>query len=100
MTGKLSVTPSAITAGAGNWNLATSNYWTLGAVAVPLPTGMVAGQGGLIQITAIPTSWPAAGGVLKYAGGTAPVIATVPAIIPYYSDGTNVYLGKATEDIS
>ena len=100
MTGKLSVTPSAITAGAGNWNLATSNYWTLGAVAVPLPTGMVAGQGGLIQVTAIPTSWPAAGGVLKYAGGTAPVIATVPAIIPYYSDGTNVYLGKATENIS
>jgi hypothetical protein len=100
MTGKLSVTPSAITAGAGNWNLATSNYWTLGAVAVPLPTGMVAGQGGLIQVTAVPTSWPAAGGVLKYAGGTAPVIATVPAIIPYYSDGTNVYLGKATEDIS
>jgi hypothetical protein len=100
MTGKLSVTPSAITAGAGNWNLATSNYWTLGAVAVPLPTGLTAGQGGLIQVTAIPTSWPAAGGVLKYTGGTAPVIATVPAIIPYYSDGTNVYLGKATENIS
>jgi hypothetical protein len=100
MTGKLSVTPSAITAGAGNWNLATSNYWTLGAVAVPLPTGMVAGQGGLVQVTAIPTSWPAAGGVLKYTGGTSPVIATVPAIIPYYSDGTNVYLGKATENIS
>jgi hypothetical protein len=98
MSGKLSVTPAAITA--GSWNLATSNYWTLGAVAVPLPTGMVAGQGGLIQVTAIPTSWPATGGVLKYAGGTAPVIATVPAIIPYYSDGTNVYLGKATENIS
>lgn len=100
MTGKLSVTPSAIAAGVGGWNLAVSNYWTLGAVAVPLPTGLVAGQGGLIEVTAVPTSWPAAGGILKYAGGTAPVIATPTAIIPYYCDGTNVYLGKATENIS
>jgi hypothetical protein len=100
MTGKLSVTPSAIAAGAGGWNLATSNYWTVGAIAFPLPTGLSAGQGGLIQMTAAPSSWPAAGGILKYAGGTAPAPTAFPAILPYYSDGTNVYLGKATENIS
>jgi hypothetical protein len=98
MTGKLSVTPSAITA--GSWVLTTSNYWTVGAIAFPLPTGLSAGQGGLIQMSAAPTSWPAAGGILKYAGGTAPAPTAFPAILPYYSDGTNVYLGKATENIS
>jgi hypothetical protein len=99
MTGKLSVTPSAIAAGAGGWNLATSNYWTVGAIAFPLPTGLSAGQGGLIQMSAAPSSWPAAGGILKYTGGTAPAPTAFPAILPYYSDGTNVYLGKATEGI-
>jgi hypothetical protein len=100
MTGKLSVTPSAIAAGVGGWLLTTSNYWTVGAIAFPLPTGLSAGQGGLIQMSAAPTSWPAAGGILKYTGGTAPAPTAFPAILPYYSDGTNVYLGKATENIS
>ena len=100
LSGKLSVTPSAIAAGAGGWNLATSNYWTVGAIAFPTPTGLSAGQGGLIQMSAAPTSWPAAGGILKYTGGAAPAPTAFPAILPYYSDGTNVYLGKATENIS
>jgi hypothetical protein len=100
MTGKLSVTPSAIAAGVGGWLLTTSNYWTVGAIAFPLPTGLSAGQGGLIQMSAAPTSWPAAGGILKYTGGTAPAPTAFPALLPYYSDGTNVYLGKATEGIS
>ena len=100
MTGKLSVTPSAIAAGVGGWLLTTSNYWTVGALAFPLPTGLSAGQGGLIQMSAAPTSWPAGGGILKYTGGTAPAPTAFPAILPYYSDGTNVYLGKATENIS
>ena len=100
MTGKLSVTPSAIAAGVGGWLLTTSNYWTVGALAFPLPTGLSAGQGGLIQMTAAPTSWPAAGGILKYTGGTAPAPTAFPAILPYYSNGTNVYLGTATENIS
>jgi len=98
MTGKLSVTPNAITAGA--WSLTSGNYWTLGAIAVPLPTNLSNGQGGLIQMSAAPTSWPAAGGILKYTGGTAPAPTAFPAILPYYSNGTNVYLGKATENIS
>jgi hypothetical protein len=98
MTGKLSVTPSAITA--GGWVLTTSNYWTVGAIAFPTPSGLTNGQGGLIQMSASPTSWPAAGGILKYAGGTAPAPTAFPAILPYYSDGTNVYLGKPTDNIT
>lgn len=96
MTGRVAVTPVAI---AGSWNLLLSNYFTIGAAAVPTPTGMVAGQAGTLYMSAAPTSWPAAGGVLKYVGGTAPAPASFPAVVPYYSDGTNVYLGNTVAGI-
>lgn len=99
MTGKLSVTPNAIAAGAGGWDLLLGNYWTCAAINFPAPTNLTAGQSGLIQFSAAPLSWPAAGGILKYADGSAPVPASFPAIIPFYTDGTNVYLGKPTENI-
>lgn len=87
-------------AGASGWDLATGQNWTAGAIAIPQPTNGVAGQAGLIRITAVPSSWPATGGTLKYTGGSAPVIASVPAVIPFYvQDASNVLLGTASEGI-
>ena len=49
------MTERTITAGA--FDLATGNLWTCGAIAIPNPTNGVAGQVGVIRVTAAPTSF-------------------------------------------
>lgn len=97
MTGSLAVTPGDMSLG---FNLLTANYWTIGAIAFPAFTNPRAGQTGIIYMSAAPTSWPAPGGTVKYYGGAAPAPATFPAIVPYYCDGTNLYLGATSENIN
>jgi len=89
-------TERTITAGA--FDLATGNLWTVGAITVPNPTNAVAGQTGAIRITAGPVVWS---GNFKFPGGTAPTIATFPAIIPYYvQNASTILMGNVTEGIA
>jgi len=80
-------TERTITSGA--FDLATGNLWTVGAITVPNPTNAVAGQTGAIRITAGPVMWSSN---FKFPGGTAPTIATFPAVIPYYVSGSSTIL--------
>ncbi|NDB65785.1 MAG: hypothetical protein EB168_08980 [Euryarchaeota archaeon] len=85
---------------AGGWDLSTGNNWTVGAVAIPQPTNGVAGQTGVIRVTAAPTSWPA-GGTLKYPGGTPAVLSAFPVLIPFYvKSSTEVLTGSPISDIT
>jgi len=96
MTGTLGTTERTITAGA--FDLATGNHWTCGAITVPAPTNATAGTSGLIRITAGPVVWNA---VFKFPGGTAPTIASFPAIIPFYVESSSVLLmGNVAEGIA
>jgi len=89
-------TERTITAGA--FDLATGNLWTVGAITVPNPTNAVSGQTGAIRITAGPVVWSAN---FKFPGGTAPTIATFPAIIPYYvQDSSTILMGNVVEGIA
>ena len=82
----------------GTFDLATGNHWTCGAITVPAPTNAAAGTSGLIRITAGPVVWNA---VFKFPGGTAPVIASFPAIVPFYvQDASNVLMGNVAEGIA
>ena len=95
MTGTLTGTPNAIGAA---WNLASGNFWTLGAITVPTPTGMVEGLSGLIRATAQPT-WPAAGGgTIFYSEQGPPVVTGAQgAMIPFYCpNNTTILIGNAT----
>jgi len=91
---------NAITAGAGNFNLNNGNFWTLGAVTVPVPTNMAEGISGLIVNTAAAT-WPAAGGAtFQYAANTPPNITEFPAVIPFYCpNNTTIFIGTPTVNI-
>jgi len=96
ITAQRSMTERTITAGA--FDLATGNLWTCGAIAIPNPTNGVAGQVGVIRVTAAPTSfgnqWHHPGG----AGYTAPT--AFPAIAPFFVTATNEFLlGSWTEGI-
>jgi hypothetical protein len=83
---------------AGSFDLSTGNLWTVGAITVPNPTNAAAGQTGAIRITAGPVVWS---GNFKFPGGTAPTIATFPAIIPYYvQDSSTILMGNVTEGIA
>ncbi|QBP06150.1 hypothetical protein [Synechococcus phage S-B68] len=83
---------------AGSFDLDNGNFWTVGAVAIPNPTNAVAGISGLIRITAAPTSW---GSNFKFPGGTAPSLASFPAMIAFYvQDSTNILMGTAAEGIA
>jgi len=96
MTGTLGTTERTITAGA--FDLATGNHWTCGAITVPAPTNAAAGTSGLIRITAGPVVWNT---VFKFPGGTAPTIASFPAIIPFYvQDSSNILMGNVAEGIA
>ena len=101
VAGTVSIAQNAITAGAGNWNLANGNFWTLGAVVIPNPTNIVAGVSGLIVNTAAAT-WPAAGGaVFQYANNTPPNITEFPAVIPFYcTNNTTIFIGTPTVNIT
>ena len=95
-TATVQTTERSITAGA--FDLATGNHWTCAAITVPAPTNAVAGTSGLIRITAGPVAWNA---VFKFPGGSAPTIASFPAVIPFYiQDSSNVLMGNVTEGIS
>jgi len=99
-TGSITSPERIISAGAGNFDLSTGQNWTVGAIDIPQPTSGVAGQSGLIRVTAAPTSWPS-GGALKYPGGSAPALTSFPAVIPFYvQDASNVLLGTPAEGIS
>ena len=83
---------------AGSFDLATGNLWTVGAITVPNPTNAVAGQTGAIRVTAGPVVWSSN---FKFPGGSAPTIASFPAIIPYYVQSSTVILmGNVTEGIT
>ena len=80
------------------FDLVAGNYWTCGAITVPAPTNAIAGTSGLIRITAGPVVWNA---VFKFPGGTAPTIASFPAIIPFYvQNSTTILMGNVTEGIA
>jgi hypothetical protein len=86
------------TIGASSFDLATGNHWTVGAITVPAPTNATAGTSGLIRITAGPVVWNT---VFKFPGGSAPAIASFPAIIPFYVQSSSVVLmGNVVEGIS
>jgi len=87
LDGGVSADERTITAGA--FDLATGNFWTVGAIAIPNPTNAVAGASGLIRVTAAPTGWGTN-------FSTAPTITTVPAIIPFYVESSSsIRLGQA-----
>jgi hypothetical protein len=89
-------TERTITAGA--FDLSTGNLWTVGAITVPNPTNAVSGQTGAIRITAGPVVWSSN---FKFPSGTAPTIATFPAIIPYYvQDSSTILMGNVVEGIA
>lgn len=89
-------TERTITAGA--FDLATGNLWTVGAITVPNPTNAASGQTGAIRITAGPVVWSAN---FKFPGGTAPTIATFPAVIPFYvQDASTILMGNVVEGIA
>jgi len=95
-TATVQTTERTITAGA--FDLATGNHWTCGAITVPAPTNAAAGTSGLIRITAGPVVWNT---VFKFPGGTAPTIASFPAIIPFYvQDSSNILMGNVAEGIA
>ena len=95
MTGSVTATERTIT---GAMDLATGNFWTCGAIAIPNPTNAVAGMSGLIRLTAAPTSWA---GNFKHAGGAAPTIAAFPAIVPFFVSGASTILcGKPVEGMA
>ena len=86
---------------AGSWNLTTGNNWTCGNINIPSPINGVAGQTGVLRLTAAPASWPSPGGTLKYPKGEVPDISLYPVIIPFYvQNATNVLLGTPVEGIS
>ena len=96
MTGHLSSTERTITASA--FNLATGNFWTCGAIAIPNPTNATAGTSGLIRLTAAPTGW---GANFKHAGGSATAPKAFPAIVPFYVQSATVILvGKPVEGMA
>ena len=95
-TATVQTTERTITGGA--FDLATGNHWTCGAITVPAPTNATAGTSGLIRITAGPVVWNA---VFKFPGGTAPTIASFPAIIPFYVEsGSVILMGNVAEGIA
>ena len=97
LSGGVSSTERTITAGTGNWDLATGNFWTCGAITIPSPTNAVAGTGGLIRVTAAPT-FPTE---CKFPGGTYTAPTAFPALIPFYvQNSTTLLMGNWTEGIA
>ena len=95
-TARTSMTERTITAGA--FDLATGNLWTCGAIAVPNPTNGVAGQVGVIRVTAAPINFGNEWHHPNGAGYTAPT--AFPAIAPFFVTANNEFLlGSWTEGI-
>ena len=82
----------------GSFNMAVSNFWTCGAIAIPNPTNGVAGMSGLIRVTAAPTSF---GSNWDFPGGTYTAPTAFPAVAPFYIvDSSTFLLGNWTEGIA
>ena len=95
-TARTSMTERTITAGA--FDLATGNLWTCGAIAIPNPTNGVAGQVGVIRVTAAPTSF---GNQWDHPGGAYTAPTAFPAIAPFFVTASNQFLlGSWTEGIA
>lgn len=83
---------------ASAFDLTEGNFWTCGAIAIPNPTNGVAGQSGLIIVTAAPTSF---GSDWDFPGGAYTAPSTFPAVAPFYvRSSTQFYLGNWTEGIA
>ena len=96
ITAQRSMTERTITASA--FDLATGNLWTCGAIAIPNPTNGVAGQVGVIRVTAAPTSF---GNQWDHPGGAYTAPATFPAIAPFFvTSSTQFLLGSWTEGVA
>jgi hypothetical protein len=88
MTGSVTATERTIT---GAMDLATGNFWTCGAIAIPNPTNAVAGMSGLIRLTAAPTGWGSA-----FHGTPNPT--AFPSIVPFYVEsGSVIRIGAAVK---
>ena len=96
VTAQRSMTERTITANA--FDLATGNLWTCGAIAIPNPTNGVAGQVGVIRVTAAPTSF---GNQWDHPGGSYTAPTTFPALAPFFvTSSTQFLLGSWTEGVA
>jgi len=96
ITAQRSMTERTITAGA--FDLSTGNLWTCGAIAIPNPTNGVAGQVGVIRVTAAPTSF---GNQWDHPGGSYTAPASFPALAPFFvTSSTQFLLGSWTEGVA
>ena len=96
LAGSVSSTERTITT--STFDLATGNFWTCGAIAIPNPTNAVAGTSGLIRVTAAPTSF---GSNFDFPGGTYTAPTTFPAVVPYYVvSSSQILLGSFTQGIA
>ena len=96
ITAQRSMTERTITASA--FDLATGNLWTCGAIAIPNPTNGVAGQVGVIRVTAAPTSF---GNQWDHPGGAYTAPASFPALAPFFvTSSTQFLLGSWTEGVA
>jgi hypothetical protein len=87
------------TATASSFNLATGNFWTFGAIAVPNPSNQTTGISGLLVVTAAPTSFASN---WKFPGGSYTAPTTFPAVAPFFiqSAGSSILVGSWTEGIA
>ena len=86
-----------ISSGGTTFDLNVSPFFTIAGQNVAAPQNQYAASSGLLMITAAPggtRSWDAA---IKHPGGTWTEPAAYPAIVPFFCDGTNLYMGLATE---
>jgi hypothetical protein len=96
ITAQRSMTERTITANA--FDLATGNLWTCGAIAIPNPTNGVAGQVGVIRVTAAPTSF---GTQWDHPGGAYTAPTSFPALAPFFvTSSTQFLLGSWTEGVA
>ena len=96
ITAQRSMTERTITASA--FDLATGNLWTCGAIAIPNPTNGVAGQVGVIRVTAAPTSF---GNQWDHPGGSFTAPTSFPAIAPFFVTSSSQFLlGSWTEGVA
>ena len=81
----------------GEWNLNSTNTWSCNLRTLRNPTGIAAGQSGIIVLNSAVNSW---GSAFKFPGGAAPSGYGTPAIVPYMAvDSTRIFVGNIAEEI-
>lgn len=81
----------------GEWNLNSTNTWSCDLRTLRNPTGIAAGQSGIIVLNSVVNSW---GSAFKFPGGSAPSGYGTPAIVPYLAvDSTSIFVGNIAEEI-